>query len=189
MTRKVGILIGSLRAQTLSRKLARELARLAPPSLELSIVEIGELPLYNADDEAEPPGAVTDFRQRAQALDAVLFVTPEYNRSVPAVLKNALDVGSRPHGQSVWGGLPAAVVSLSPGKMGGFGANHHLRQCLVYLDMPAMQQPEAYVAGADKLFDDQARIAHPETEHFLTDFLKRFARWADINARAMEQSA
>eukprot|EP01030_Chromulinospumella_sphaerica_P016526 gene16526-16341_t len=145
----IAVLVGSLRKQSINRKVAQALAQLAPANLKLSIVEIGELPLYNEDlDGSAPPAAYSTFRQQVAAADAVLFVTPEYNRSVPAALKNAIDVGSRPYGQSVWSGKPGAVISVSPGAIGGFGANHHLRQSLVFLDVPCMQQPEAYLGGA-----------------------------------------
>ncbi len=140
--RDVAVLVGSLRKESINRKVARALGECAPPSLKLRFVEIGELPLFNQDDEAAPTAAVTAFKEQIARADAVLFVTPEYNRSVPGVLKNALDVGSRPYGQSVWNGKPGAVVSASQGGIGGFGANHHLRQALVFLNVPAMAQPE-----------------------------------------------
>src|SRR3984885_5526436 len=150
----VCVLVGSLRKASFNRMLANELIWLAPPAIKLDIVEIGQLPFYNEDLEtAAPPAPWTTFRQRVKAADAVLFVTPEYNRSVPAVLKNALDVGSRPYGSSVWDKKPGAIVSSSPGAIAGFGANHHLRQSLVFLNVPTMQQPEAYIGHADKLFD------------------------------------
>jgi chromate reductase len=174
---RVAVLVGSLRRDSWSRKLALALTGLAPPSLRLEIVEIGVLPLYNQDLEDAPPAAWTAFRQRIAQADAVLFVTPEYNRSVPGVLKNAIDVGSRPYGKSVWAGKPGAVISASPGALGGFGANHHLRQSLVFLDVPAMQQPEAYIGGANKLFDGNGALANPSTREFLTNYLQRFAAW------------
>ena len=152
-------LVGSLRKASFNGMLANALISLAPPSMKLDIVEIGQLPLYNEDLEtAIPPAQWTAFRQRVKAADAVLFVTPEYNRSVPAALKNALDVGSRPYGSSVWDRKPGAIVSASPGAIGGFGANHHLRQSLVFLNVPTMQQPEAYVGHVDKLFDENGRF-------------------------------
>ncbi len=117
-------------------------------------------------------------------MDAAPFVTPEYNRSIPAPLKNAIDVGSRPYGQSAWSGKPAAVISGSLGAIGGFGANHHLRQCLVFLDMPAMQQPEAYVGGLDKLFDANGKLANEGTRKFLQGFLQSFAAWVAANRKA-----
>ena len=113
----------------------------------------------------------------------VLFVTPEYNRSVPGVLKNAIDVGSRPYGKSAWDGKPGAVVSVSPGAIGGFGANHHLRQSLVFLNMPAMQQPEAYIGGADKLFDASGKLTNDGTREFLQKFMAAFAAWIAINSK------
>src|SRR5882757_9331935 len=145
----VCVLVGSLRKASFNAMLANALISLAPSSLKLEIVEIGELPLYNEDIEtASPPAPWTAFRQQIKAADAVLFFTPEYNRSVPAALKNALDVGSRPYGQSVWNDKPAAIVSVSIGGIGGFGANHHLRQSLAYLNVPTMGQPEAYIGNA-----------------------------------------
>lgn len=131
-TRDVAVLVGSLRKQSINRKLANALGQLAPASLKLSEIEIGQLPIYNQDSDEAPPAVWTSFRERIRAADAVLFVTPEHNRSVPAALKNALDIGSRPYGRSAWNGKPGAVVSASPGAIGGFGANHHLRQSLVF---------------------------------------------------------
>jgi chromate reductase len=179
MAKKVAVLVGSLRKESFNRKMARALAELAPESLELEIVEIGDLPLYNQDDDADPPAAYTAFRERVRAADAVLFVTPEYNRSMPAALKNAVDVGSRPYGQSVWDGKPGAVVSVSPGAMGGFGANHHLRQSLVFLNVPVMQQPEAYIAGAGELFDAEGRLTSERTREHMRKFMVAFAAWVD----------
>ena len=160
---KVAVLVGSLSKASLNRKMARALIAAAPSSLDLSLVEIGDLPLYTPDFEADPPAAVTAFRDRVRPCDALLFVTPEYNRSVPGVLKNALDVGSRPYGKSVWGGKPAGVVSVSPGAIGGFGANQHLRQSFVFLNVFAMQQPEAYIGGAATMFDDQGTLVNETT--------------------------
>ena len=183
MTLTVATFAGSLRKASFNRKIALALAELAPPALDLEIVEIGDLPLYNQDfdDEGRPPAAWTGFREKVAAFDAVLFVTPEYNRSVPAALKNALDVGSRPYGKSVWSGKPGAVVSSSPGAIGGFGANHHLRQSLVFLDIPILQQPEAYIGGVAGLFDDQGRLTNDGTRAFLTQFMARFAGWIERN--------
>jgi len=182
--RNVAVLVGSLRKASYNRKMALALAKLAPETLKLDIVEIGALPLYNEDLEtAEPPTPWTDFRAAVRAKDAVLFVTPEYNRSVPGGLKNAIDVGSRPYGLSVWSRKPCAVVSVSPGAIGGFGANHHLRQSLVFLNMPVMQQPEAYVGGAASLFDDAGQIATPATKDFVGNFMAAFATWVETNAK------
>ncbi|MGP0058811.1 MAG: NADPH-dependent FMN reductase [Beijerinckiaceae bacterium] len=182
--RDVAVFVGSLRKDSINRKLANALADLAPVSLKLTIIEIGQLPLYNQDEDSNPPAAWTAFRERLKAADAVLFVTPEYNRSVPAALKNALDVGSRPAGQSVWNGKPGAVVSASPGAIGGFGANHHLRQSLVFLNVPAMQQPEAYIGGADKLFDASGKLINDGTRKFLQGFMQAFAAWVAANHKA-----
>ena len=181
--RNVAVLVGSLRKESLNRKLAIALAGLAPASLKLRIVEIGALPLYNQDHEVEPPAVVRDFKQQVAASAAVLFVTPEYNRSVPGALMNAIDQASRPYGHSAWAGKPAAVITLSPGAIGGFGANHHLRQSLVFLDMPTMAQPEAYVGNAGKLFDAAGEIAVQETREFLGKFLVAFEDWVERNAK------
>ena len=175
--RDVVVLVGSLRKGSFSRKLAHALAGVAPPELKLEIVEIRSLPLYDPDLESPPPSEWTAFRDRVRIGHAVLFVTPEYNRSVPAALKNALDVGSRPHGHNVWGGKPGAVVSTSPGQISGFGANHHLRQSLTYLNVLAMQQPEAYIGGVDKLLDEQGQLTNDSTREFLRRFMHAFAAW------------
>lgn len=173
----VAVLVGSLRRDSLNRKLAHALAEHAPSALALEIVEIDRLPFYNADNEATPPSDWLEFRARIAAADAVLFVTPEYNRSVPAVLKNALDVGSRPSGRSVWNGKPGGVVSATIGQLGAFGANHHLRQSLTFLNVPTMQQPEAYISGADKLFDGEGRLAADGTRALLERFMGAFGEW------------
>jgi chromate reductase, NAD(P)H dehydrogenase (quinone) len=181
--RDVAVLVGSLRKGSINRQVANALAEAAPPALKLSIIEIGQLPIYNPDEDVNPPAAWTDFRERIKAADAVLFVTPEHNRSVPAALKNALDVGSRPYGKSAWNGKPGAVASASPGAVGGFGANHHLRQSLVFLNVPAMQQPEAYIGGADKLFDQNGKLANDATRTFLKNFMAAFAAWIAANGK------
>jgi chromate reductase, NAD(P)H dehydrogenase (quinone) len=175
----VAVIVGSLRKQSFTRKTALTLAEVAPVDLKLDIVEIGQLPLYNEDDEHSPPASWLAFRETVRAARAVLFVTPEYNRSVPAALKNAIDVGSRPYGKSAWDAKPGAVVSVSPGAIGGFGANHHLRQSLVFLNVPTMQQPEAYIGGAAKLFDDEGHMTNEGTRKFLQSFAEAFAKWID----------
>src|SRR5471030_3526135 len=179
----IAVLVGSLRKESINRKVALALAELAPATLKLNIVEIGDLPLYNEDLEgASPPAAYSSFRQQVRSSDAVLFVTPEYNRSVPAPLKNAIDVGSRPYGASVWSGKPGAIVSVSPGAIGAFGANHHLRQSLVFLDVPTMQQPEAYLGGAGDLFDDAGNLSNDSTKQFLQKYATAYAAWVETNA-------
>ena len=184
MTRHVAVIVGSLRKDSINRKLAHALIERAPASLSFGIVEIGALPLYNQDDDATPDAATVAFRDAIRPVDAVLFVTPEYNRGTPGVLKNAIDVGSRPYGHSVWVGKPCAVVSASPGAAGGFGSNHQLRQSLVFLDMPAMQQPEAYIGGADKLFDADGKLNNEGTGKFLEKIMLTFAAWVSRNAKA-----
>jgi chromate reductase, NAD(P)H dehydrogenase (quinone) len=227
--RDVAVLVGSLRKQSYNRKLAVALAELAPASLRLQIIEIGQLSLYNADDEGPvdilapgpapqnlglPPSANplsadeervlrmrfgvggdaktpepafmawNRLRRQIKASDAVLFVTPEYNRSVPGVLKNALDIASRPYGQNAWQGKPGAVISVSPGALGGFGANHHLRQSLVFLDVAAMQQPEAYIGRADTLFDKASgELTDEGTRELLSKFMQAFAAWIEMHAK------
>jgi chromate reductase len=182
MSRDVAVIVGSLRKESFTRKAARALMELAPPGLKCEIVEIGQLSFYNQDLEANPPADWVAFRERMRRAEAVLFATPEYNRSVPGVLKNAIDVGSRPYGKSAWDKKPAAVISVSPGAMGAFGANHHLRQSLVFLNMPAMQQPEAYVGAADKLFDETGKLTNPSTREFFTKYMQAFAAWIEKTA-------
>ena len=180
-TKKVGVFIGSLRKESFSRKVAGALESLAPASLELEEVEIGNLEIFNQDfdDEGKTPAIWQAFREKVKKFDAVLFVTPEYNRSVPAVLKNALDVGSRPYGYNVWDGKPAAVVSVTPGPLGAFGANHHLRQTLVFLNVPTMQQPEGYVNNASALFNERGELINEDSRSFLKNFMDAFAGWVE----------
>jgi chromate reductase len=177
--KKIAVLVGSLRNDSFNRKMAKALILLAPESLKLEIIEIGELPLYNQDLEDNPPDAWTRFREQVVTAEGVLFVTPEYNRSVPGVLKNAIDVGSRPSGKSVWDGKPGAVISVSPGSIGGFGANHHLRQSLVFLNVPAMQQPEAYIGNAASLFDESGNLVNDSTRKYIQKFIDAFAEWVE----------
>lgn len=185
MTKKIAVIIGSLRKESFNRKMAHVLMSLAPQNLELKIVEIGNLPIYNEDlDRENPPEAWLEFRKEMKQYDGILFATPEYNRSIPGVLKNAIDVGSRPYGQSIWSAKPAAIISLSLGAMGGFAANHHLRQCMVCLDVPTMQQPEAYIAQAGNVFNEQGKITKEETLAFLSQFMSTFSRWVEQNTSA-----
>jgi chromate reductase, NAD(P)H dehydrogenase (quinone) len=186
----VCVLVGSLRKGSFNAMLANVLISLAPPSMKLDIVEIGQMPFYNQDLETDnPPAEWTAFRRRVRSADAVLFVTPEYNRSVPAALKNALDVGSRPYGSSVWDRKPGSIVSSSPGAIGAFGANHHLRQSLVFLNVPTMQQPEAYLSHADKLFDDHGKLVNEGTRKFLQEFMQAFASWVERTRPARPAAA
>jgi chromate reductase, NAD(P)H dehydrogenase (quinone) len=179
---KIAVFVGSLRKESYSRKMARALMALAPESLTLEILEIGGLQMYNQDLEESPPASWTEFRDRLKGYDGVLLVTPEYNRSIPAVLKNAIDVGSRPKTTNAWDGKPGAVVSVSPGAIGGFGAHHHLRQSLVSVNVPVMAHPEAYVGGAAKLFDDHGNLINDSTREFLKKFMTAFADWVVRNS-------
>ncbi|WNW11013.1 NADPH-dependent FMN reductase [Pseudomonas sp. DTU_2021_1001937_2_SI_NGA_ILE_001] len=179
----IAVLVGSLRKASINRKIAHTLAELAPPSLNLKIVEIGDLPLYNEDiDGDDAPAAYTRFRQELAAADGLLFVTPEYNRSVPGALKNAIDVGSRPYGQSKMSGKPGAVISASPGAIGGFGANHHLRQSLVFLDVACLQQPESYLGNISASFDENGQV-NERTKAFLQTFIDTFAVWVQTTRK------
>ena len=179
-SRKVAVLVGSLRRESLNRKTAHALAKLAPEHLIFDTVPIGDLPLYDQDLDEDPPKPWTDFRDRVRAADALLFVTPEYNRSIPGVLKNAIDVGSRPYGKSAFEKKPGAIISVSPGRYGGFGANHHLRQCCVFLDIPLMQQPEAYLGGVSaETFGDDGEVGDGGTRKLLTRFITAYADWVE----------
>lgn len=184
MARHVAVVVGSLRKGAYSRSIALAVQELAAPSLTLRIVEIGDLPLYNPDlDTDAPPAPWARLRAEVAQADAVLFVTPEYNRSVPGALKNALDVGSRPYGKSAWSGKPTAIISVSPGMVGAFGANHHLRQPLVFLDMPVLQQPEAYISKVGDLLDADGKLNNEGTKTFLKGFAEKFAAWIELTAR------
>lgn len=181
MAKKIGVIVGSLRKESWNRKLANTLIKLAPSAMSPEIIDISKLPLYNQDpdDEGKPLPEWTTFREKMKTMDGFLFVTPEYNRSIPAPLKNAIDVGSRPYGKSVWGGKPGAVISSSPGSIGGFGANQHLRQCFVFLDVFCMQQPEAYLSGVDKIFDKDGNLNNDSTKDFLQKFMDSYAAWVN----------
>ena len=181
------MLVGSLRKGSYTRMVANQLIELAPARLQLQLVEIRDLPLYDQDLEDNVPPAWAAFRQRIRRADAVLFATPEYNRSIPAPLKNAIDVGSRPYGESAWEGTPGAVISVSPGRCGAFGANHHVRQTMVFLDMPAMPQPEAYISEAAKIFDDRGELVDDKMRVFLQRFVDAFDRWIDVFAGRRER--
>ncbi len=176
--KKIGIFVGSLREASYSKKIAEAVIEMAPEGFEFKIIEIGQLPLYNQDydDHNKVPGSYTPFRETVKALDGVIFITPEYNRSVPAVLKNALDVGSRPYGQNAWDNKPGAVFSSSPGQISGFGANHHLRQSLVFLNIPVMQQPEVYIASIQKEIDDNGKLSD-KTREFLEKAVTAYIDW------------
>ncbi len=178
---KIAIVVGSLRKDSINRKVAKAMCSLAGDKLDCTIVEIGGLPLFNQDLEASPPAEWVRFREQIAAADGVLFVTPEYNRTIPGGLKNAIDVGSRPYGQSVWERKPAAIVTASPGGIGGFGANHQLRQACVFLDMPVMQQPEAYLGHVtDKSFGEDGSLADGPLKSLVEKIASAFANWVDV---------
>ncbi|WP_371130740.1 NADPH-dependent FMN reductase [Streptococcus didelphis] len=151
--RKIGIILGSLKKTSYSRKLAQAIEKIAPKDHKITIIEIKDLPLFNPDNDKDNnrPQAYEDFRKEVKEQDALIFITPEYNRTIPAALKNALEIGSRPYGQVAFAKKPSLIISQSNGKLGGFGANHHLRQSLVYLDTPLMQQPEVYLSEVHTL--------------------------------------
>lgn len=184
---KIAVLVGSLRKESFSRKVAQSLSELAPKSLDLQIIEIGGLSFYNQDLDANPPESWVQFRNKIKECAGVLFVTPEYNRSVPGVLKNAIDIASRPYGSNALNGMPGAVVSVSPGAAGAFGANHHLRQSLVFLNVLPLQQPEAYVGNASKLFNEKGQLQESSTREFFLKFMTSFAGW--VNSCLKEQAA
>ena len=189
MARNVALIVGSLRKESFTRKISNALIEVAPKTLTIEHVEIGNLPLYNQDlDPDSPPREWVAFRDRIRPVDCVLFATPEYNRSIPGVLKNAVDVGSRPYGKSVWAQKPCAIVSVSPGATGAFGANHHLRQCCVFLDMPVMQQPEAYIHNVTSSLDEAGKVKEP-LRKFLTDFMAAYAQFLDRFVAEKKRSA
>lgn len=175
---KIGIFVGSLRKASFSKKIAEKLLEIVPENFEFEIIPIGQLELYNQDfdDLNKVPESYVAFRKKVSELDGCIFITPEYNRGVPAVLKNALDVASRPGGKGVWTKKPGAVISNSPGTLGGFGANHQLRQTLTSVNIFTMQQPEAYLSGIGKAFDESGKMDERTTE-FLVKFINAFVEW------------
>lgn len=189
MAHTVAVLIGSLRKESLTRKIANALVALSPEGLNLKIVEIGDLPFYNEDLEASAPAEWVRFRNAIRDVDGVIFTTPEYNRGLPAAIKNAIDVGSRPYGQSVFAKKPAAVISQSPGALGGFGANHQLRQSLVFLDMPVLQQPEAYLNHTGQYFDEKGELVKDDTRQLLQAILAAFAGLLDKHVQTPRRQA
>ena len=184
---KIAILVGSIRKDSINRKVARSMCAMRGDNLDCSMVEIDDLPLYNQDLDGNPPAQWVRFREQVAAADGVLFCTPEYNRSVPGVLKNAIDIGSRPYGQSVFDQKPAAIVTASPGAIGGFGANHHLRQTCVFLNMPVMAQPEAYLGHVtDDSFDADGCLKDGPLKDVVTKLAHAFHDWVDMVLRSRE---
>jgi len=187
MAYKIAIIVGSLRAGSLNRRMARAICGIRDDNLDCSVVEIGDLPLYNQDLDANPPEQWRRFRDQVAAADGVLFVSPEYNRGIPGVLKNAIDVGSRPYGQSVFDKKPAAIVTVSPGAIGGFGANHQIRQACVFLNMPMMQQPEAYLGHVtDDSFDEDGKLRDGPLKGLVETLAHAFHDWVDMIHRSRQ---
>jgi chromate reductase len=185
MAYKIAIIVGSLREGSLNRKVARSICALCGDNLDCSMIEIGDLPLYNQDLDANPPEQWVRFRQQIAQADGVLFCSPEYNRGIPGVLKNAIDVGSRPYGESVFDKKPAAIVTASPGSIGGFGANHQIRQAGVFLNMPMMQQPEAYLGNvSDASFDDSGWLKEGPLKELILVLAHAFHDWVDMIHRS-----
>jgi len=186
MTYKIAILVGSLRKDSLNRKIARSICAIRDDGLDCSMVEIGDLPLYNQDLEtSNPPEQWTRFRDQVGPTDGVLFVSPEYNRGIPGGLKNAIDVGSRPYGRSVFDRKPGAIVTVSTGAIGGFGANHQIRQACVFLNMPIMQQPEAYLGHvSDDSFDQEGKLKDGALKELVTKLSHAFHDWVDMIQRS-----
>ncbi|QNM83738.1 NAD(P)H-dependent oxidoreductase [Sphingomonas sabuli] len=185
MAYKIAILVGSLREASINRKVARTICAIRDDDLDCEMVEIGHLPLYNQDSDQDPPTEYVDFREKIAGADGILFVSPEYNRGIPGVLKNAIDIGSRPYGKSVWDGKPAAIVTASPGAIGGFGANHQIRQAGTFLNMPMMQQPEAYLGHVtDDKFDEDGRLKDGPLKDFVTKIAHAFHDWVDVIHKA-----
>ncbi len=187
MAYKIAIIVGSLRKDSLNRKVARSICALRGDNLDCSMIEIGDLPLYNQDHDADPPEQYVRFRQQIGQSDGVLFVSPEYNRGIPGVLKNAIDVGSRPYGRSVFDKKPAAIVTASPGSIGGFGANHQIRQACVILNMPVMQQPEAYLGHvSDDSFDESGCLKEGPLKELISGLAHAFHDWVEMIHRSRQ---
>ncbi|HMR18618.1 MAG TPA: NAD(P)H-dependent oxidoreductase [Sphingobacterium sp.] len=181
MGQTIGIFAGSLRKESFSKKVANAVVNMAPEGYYFKMISIDDLPIYNQDfdDNGNAPEAYVKFRKEVKDLDGVIFVTPEYNRSIPSALKNALDVGSRPYGQSVWDGKPGAIFSNSPGNLSAFGANHHLRQCLVFLNVPTMQQPEVYLANINEALDNEGNLKDGPMKDFIQKAVDAYIAWFD----------
>ena len=177
MARKIAVVVGSIRKESINRKLAKALIRLAPKDLECELVRIDDLPVFNQDHDQDPPQQVARVKAQIVAANAILFVTPEHNRSLPTALKNVLDWVSRPYGKNLWAGKPAGVAGASVGAVGTAVAQAHLRAVLGYLDVPTLGQPEVYVQFTKDLIDDDGNVSNDGTRKFLQSFVDRYAAW------------
>jgi len=179
---QIAVIVGSLRRDSINRKLAKVLVKLGPADFSFKLLEIGDLPLYNQDDDANQAEPVVRLKSEVKGASGLIFVTPEYNRSVPGVLKNALDNASRPYGQSAWAGKPAGVLGASIGTIGSALAQQHLRNMLAYLDVPTMGQPEVFLQVKEGFFDEAGNLASPDTASFLQGWMDRYAAWVRQHA-------
>lgn len=175
----IGVIVGSLRKESFNRSIANYVVSVIPAEYEVKFIDIKDIDMFNQDLEDNPPASWTRLREDVKSSDAYLFFTPEYNRSVPAVLKNVLDVASRPYGQNVWAKKPAGIVSVSMGGISAFGANHHLRQSLTFLDVYTLQQPEAYIGNAMELLDEKGILVNENTKDFLKSYVDAFIDWVE----------
>lgn len=175
----IGVIVGSLRKESVNKSIANYITSVIPKEYEVKFINISDIDMFNQDLEENPPESWTRLREEVKSSDAYLFFTPEYNRSVPAVLKNVLDVASRPYGQNVWASKPAGIVSVSIGGISGFGANHHLRQSLTFLDVYPLQQPEAYIGNAMELLDDNGVLVNENTKNFLKSYVDAYIAWIE----------
>lgn len=175
----IGIIVGSLRKESFNKSIANYVASIIPAEYEVKFIDISDVDMFNQDLEGNPPASWTRLREEVKAADAYLFFTPEYNRSFPAVLKNTLDVASRPYGQNVWAHKPAGVISVSMGAIGGFGANHHLRQVLTFLDVYPLQQPEAYIGNVMSALDEKGTLVSEDTKNYLKSYVNAFTAWIE----------
>ncbi|MBX9759585.1 MAG: NAD(P)H-dependent oxidoreductase [Beijerinckiaceae bacterium] len=188
MTYRIAVLVGSLRRESHNRRLAQALTRLASADFEFELLEIGDLPLYNQDYDSAPSPAAQRLKKKVNESSGLMFVTPEYNRSIPGVLKNALDHASRPYGQNAWAGKPAGVIGVSTGAIGTAVAQQHLRTILAYLDAPTLGQPEAYIQMKDQLFEQDGSIGAASRD-FLQAWMDRFTAWVRQHAKSAQPAA
>jgi len=179
MPHKIAVVVGSIRKDSINRKLARAIIKLLPDSFACELVQIDDLPVFNQDHDQDPPAPVKRVKAQIAAADGLLFVTPEHNRSLPTALKNVLDWVSRPYGQNLWAGKPGAILGASVGSVGSAVAQAHLRSVLSYLDVRTLGQPEVYIYFTSNLIDDQGNISNDGTRTFLAGFCKQYAAWIE----------